>query len=45
MQASSDNFLGWHRILSLDGVQRDYYARQLKTGRAPSRSRARHARA
>jgi uncharacterized protein (DUF2252 family) len=31
MQASSDIFLGWHRVKSpVDGVARDYYVRQLR---------------
>ena len=31
MQASSDIFLGWHRVNSpVDGVARDYYVRQLR---------------
>jgi hypothetical protein len=30
MQASSDIFLGWHRIKGLDGVERDFYIRQLR---------------
>ena len=30
MQASSDIFLGWQRVVFPDGVQRDFYARQLK---------------
>jgi uncharacterized protein (DUF2252 family) len=31
MQASSDIFLGWHRIAAgLDGKQRDFYVRQLR---------------
>jgi uncharacterized protein (DUF2252 family) len=30
MQASSDIFLGWQRFRFPDGVQRDFYARQLK---------------
>jgi hypothetical protein len=30
MQASSDIFLGWQRVVGTDGVHRDYYARQLK---------------
>ena len=30
MQASSDIFLGWERVDGLDGVQRDYYIRQLR---------------
>jgi uncharacterized protein (DUF2252 family) len=28
MQAASDLFLGWQRIMGLDGVSRDYYVRQ-----------------
>ena len=35
MQASSDIFLGWHRISSpVDGVARDYYVRQLRDWKA-----------
>jgi uncharacterized protein (DUF2252 family) len=30
MQASSDIFLGWQRSMGVDGVQRDYYVRQLQ---------------
>jgi uncharacterized protein (DUF2252 family) len=30
MQASSDIFLGWQRVIFPDGSQRDFYARQLK---------------
>ena len=30
MQASSDIFLGWDRVEGLDGVQRDFYLRQLR---------------
>ena len=30
MQASSDIFLGWDRVIGLDGVQRDFYLRQLR---------------
>jgi hypothetical protein len=30
MQASSDIFLGWDRVQGLDGVQRDFYIRQLR---------------
>ena len=30
MQASSDIFLGWERVTGFDGVQRDFYVRQLK---------------
>jgi uncharacterized protein (DUF2252 family) len=29
MQAVSDIFLGWHRLIGLDGHQRDFYCRQL----------------
>jgi uncharacterized protein (DUF2252 family) len=30
MQASSDIFLGWDRVEGVDGVQRDFYIRQLR---------------
>ena len=30
MQAHGDIFLGWHRTSGVDGVERDYYVRQLK---------------
>ena len=30
MQASSDIFLGWDRIIGIDGQQRDFYVRQLR---------------
>ena len=30
MQASSDIFLGWQRTNGLDGIDRDYYLRQLR---------------
>ena len=30
MQASSDIFLGWDRVRGIDGVDRDYYVRQLR---------------
>ena len=30
MQAHGDIFLGWYRTSGLDGVDRDYYVRQLK---------------
>jgi hypothetical protein len=30
MQAASDIFLGWERVLSTDGRQRDFYVRQLR---------------
>lgn len=32
MQAVSDIFLGWHRIVGADGVERDFYVRQLRDG-------------
>ncbi len=34
LQASSDIFLGWQRTNGLDGVDRDYYVRQLKDWKA-----------
>ncbi len=30
MQASSDIFLGWQRTKGVDGIERDYYVRQLR---------------
>jgi hypothetical protein len=33
MQASSDIFLGWQRAEGPDGVQRDFYLRQLRDGK------------
>jgi hypothetical protein len=30
MQASSDIFLGWDKVLGIDGVHRDFYIRQLR---------------
>ncbi len=30
MQAASDIFLGWNRVTGLDGVERDFYLRQLR---------------
>jgi uncharacterized protein (DUF2252 family) len=30
MQAASDIFLGWQRVTGFDGVQRDFYLRQLR---------------
>jgi uncharacterized protein (DUF2252 family) len=30
MQAASDIFLGWERLQGMDGVQRDFYVRQLR---------------
>jgi uncharacterized protein (DUF2252 family) len=30
MQASSDIFLGWEQVTGIDGVQRDFYLRQLR---------------
>ena len=29
MQASSDIFLGWQRVEGIDGIERDFYLRQL----------------
>ncbi|SDC26021.1 hypothetical protein SAMN05216410_1502 [Sanguibacter gelidistatuariae] len=34
MQASNDIFLGWDRALGPDGVERDFYVRQLRDGKA-----------
>ncbi len=34
MQAASDIFLGWERVLGVDGIQRDYYVRQLRDWKA-----------
>ncbi|WP_242511413.1 DUF2252 domain-containing protein [Pengzhenrongella frigida] len=34
MQATSDIFLGWDRVLGPDGVERDFYLRQLRDGKA-----------
>jgi uncharacterized protein (DUF2252 family) len=34
MQASTDIFLGWQRTNGVDGVDRDYYLRQLKDWKA-----------
>jgi uncharacterized protein (DUF2252 family) len=33
MQATSDIFLGWHRVTAPDGVERDFYVRQLWDGK------------
>ena len=33
MQAASDMFLGWLRVTGLDGVERDFYVRQLWDGK------------
>jgi hypothetical protein len=33
MQASSDIFLGWQRTQGVDGVDRDFYLRQLRDGK------------
>ena len=33
MQATSDIFLGWQRAAGPDGVERDYYVRQLRDGK------------
>jgi Uncharacterized protein conserved in bacteria (DUF2252) len=37
MQASSDIFLGWDHVQDVDGVERDFYVRQLRDwkGAAP----------
>lgn len=34
MQATSDIFLGWQRVPGIDGVERDFYVRQLRDGKA-----------
>lgn len=34
MQASTDIFLGWDRVPGPDGVERDFYIRQLRDGKA-----------
>lgn len=34
MQAYTDIFLGWDRVLAPDGVERDFYIRQLRDGKA-----------
>jgi uncharacterized protein (DUF2252 family) len=34
MQASSDILLGWHRMIDLDGIPRDFYVRQLRDWKA-----------
>ena len=33
MQAASDIFLGWYRGVGIDGVERTFYARQLRDGK------------
>ena len=33
MQAASDIFLGWQRVMGGDGVRRDYYVRQFHDGK------------
>jgi len=33
MQASSDIFLGWQRVSGFDGLDRDFYLRQLRDGK------------
>src|SRR5690242_17910402 len=30
MQAASDIFLGWQRVRRVDGIERDFYVRQLR---------------
>jgi uncharacterized protein (DUF2252 family) len=34
MQAVSDIFLGWDRVVGFDGITRDFYVRQLRDGKA-----------
>jgi uncharacterized protein (DUF2252 family) len=34
VQAASDIFLGWDRLTGADGVERDFYVRQLRDGKA-----------
>jgi uncharacterized protein (DUF2252 family) len=34
MQAASDIFLGWQQVHGIDGVQRDFYVRQLRDWKA-----------
>jgi len=34
MQAASDIFLGWERVQGVDGIQRDFYVRQLRDWKA-----------
>ena len=34
MQAASDIFLGWQRVVGIDGVTRDFYVRQLRDWKA-----------
>lgn len=33
MQRTSDIFLGWQRAVGVDGIERDYYVRQLRDGK------------
>jgi uncharacterized protein (DUF2252 family) len=33
MQASSDIFLGWQKLMGADGIERDFYLRQLRDGK------------
>jgi uncharacterized protein (DUF2252 family) len=33
MQATSDIFLGWQRVPGVDGIERDFYLRQLRDGK------------
>ena len=42
MQAASDIFLGWARVSGFDGVDRDFYVRQLRDWKfsAPDRADA-----
>jgi hypothetical protein len=34
MQAASDALLGWFTVVGLDGIERDYYVRQLWDGKS-----------
>ena len=40
MQTASDIFLGWHRTVGVDGVERDFYVRQLWDWKALGEHRA-----
>lgn len=34
MQATSDLFLGWHKVIGIDGIERSFYMRQLYDNKA-----------
>ena len=38
MQAASDTMLGWFRTTGIDGVERDFYVRQLWDSKGPRSS-------